>query len=94
MLRRMFELDFNHTKLQRVIKNNEDELLKVKDVLWSSYAKIKSIYGTIIVNSEYPVITWNDFTLLVNKCKIVDKVCNLSTIDRVYIATNVNFNNK
>jgi hypothetical protein len=65
----------------------------VKDVLWENYARIKSLYLAIIVNSEYPVITWNDFTILVNKSKIVDKNCNLSTIDRVYIATNVSFNN-
>ena len=39
------------------------------------------------------MISWNDFTLLCNRCQIVDKNCNLATIDRVFIATNVNPHN-
>lgn len=92
VLKKMFELDFNYSKINRVIKHDEEELYKVKSILWKNYRQIKNIYVNGIVNSEYPVITWNDFTIICNKCKIVDKFCNLSTIDRVYIATNVTFN--
>lgn len=39
------------------------------------------------------MVSWNDFSLICNKCKIPDnKTCNLSTIDRIFIATNVNQN--
>ena len=90
LLRKMFDLDFSYSKITRIIKNNEYELEKVKEVLWKHYSKIKNIYLTCVLNSEYPIISWNDFTLICNKCRLVDKTCNLSTIDRLYIATNVN----
>jgi len=45
-----------------------------------------------MLHSEYPIVSWNDFTIFCNRCKIPDKACNLSTIDRIYIATNVNQN--
>ena len=47
----------------------------------------------MILNSEYPIISWNDFTIFCNKCKLVDKFCNLAIIDTIYIATNVTLNN-
>jgi hypothetical protein len=93
MLRKMFETDFGYSKIHRIIKNNDMELEMVKETLWLNYVKIKGVYLHCTVNSEYPIMTWNDFTILCNKIKIIDKNCNLATIDRIYIATNVNFNN-
>jgi hypothetical protein len=93
ILRKMFELDMGYSKITRVIKNNDEEFHIVKDILWKNYARIKGIYLSSTTSSEYPILSWNDFTILCNKCKIVDKYCNLSTIDRVYIATNVNLHN-
>ena len=92
LLRKMFEMDIGYSKIHRVIKNNEFQLQTVKAILWQNYARIKNIFLTCTTNSEYPVISWNDFTILCYKCKLVDKFCNLATIDRVYIATNVNLN--
>ena len=89
VLRKMFELDFASSKISRIIKNNDDELGQVREIFWANYSKLKQTYLTLILTSEYPIITWNDFTIFCNKCKVVDKVCNLSIIDTIYIATNV-----
>jgi len=94
-LKKMFELDFSYTKINRVVKNNEEELMKIKGILADNYARIKNIYLNSIINSDYPVLSLNDFTILCQKIKIVDKASiNISTIDRIFIATNVNFHNQ
>ena len=90
LLRTVFELDMKYTKIKKVFKNNHSECEIITNLLWKNFEKIKNIFLTCIINSEYPVVSWNDFTILCNRCKIPDKVCNLSTIDRIYIATNVN----
>ena len=90
LLRKVFELDMKYTKIKKVFKNNHSECEIITNLLWKNFEKIKNIFLTCIINSEYPVVSWNDFTILCNRCKIPDKVCNLSTIDRIYIATNVN----
>ena len=92
LLKKIFEMDFKYTKIKKIFKNNPQECENVKNLLWKNYAKLKNIYLTNILSSEYPVISWNDFSIFCNKCKIPDKACNLSTIDRVFIATNVNQN--
>eukprot|EP00347_Sterkiella_histriomuscorum_P011119 403373687 len=93
LLRKIFELDFSYSKIARIIKNNEEELQNVKELFWSNYIRLRNIYLTLILNSEYPIITWNDFTIFCNKCKVVDKNISLSIIDTIYIATNVSLNN-
>ncbi|CDW72567.1 UNKNOWN [Stylonychia lemnae] len=92
-LRKMFELDFASSKISRIIKNNDDELGLVRELIWNNYNKLRQTFLTLILTSEYPIITWNDFTIFCNKCKVVDKICNLSIIDTIYIATNVSLNN-
>ena len=42
--RKMFELDIGYSKIQRVIKNDEEEMGKVKDIMWNKYFKLKNIY--------------------------------------------------
>jgi len=39
--------------------------------------------------SNFPSVTLLDFTTFCDVCKIMDKNVNLSTIDRLFIATNV-----
>lgn len=92
LLQKIFELDFKYTKIKKIFKANNTECENVKNLLWKNFNKIKNIFLNAIVSSEYPTVSWNDFSLICNKCKIVDKVCNFSTIDRIFIATNVNQN--
>ena len=60
--------------------------------MWENYNRLRNIFLTLITASEYPIISWNDFTIFCNKCKVVDKNVNLSIIDTIYIATNVVLN--
>ena len=91
ILQKMFELDMKYSKIKKIFKTNNNEYEAVKKMLWNNYSKIKNVFLTCLVHSEYPIVSWNDFTVFCNKCKIVDaKTCNLATIDRIYIATNVN----
>ena len=60
--KRMFETDWGYTKIFRVIKDNEKELYKVKKVLWKNYSKIKELFASESGLSNYPGISWNDFT--------------------------------
>lgn len=91
-LKKMFALDFKYTKIKKIYKGDPAQVEKVKEILWKNFDKIKNIFLTGILTSEYPVITWNDFTLLSNKCKIPDKACNVATVDRIFIASNINQN--
>jgi hypothetical protein len=93
LVKKIFEMDFKYTKIKKIFKNHAHECESVKNLLWKNFEKIKNVFLTAILNSEYPVVSWNDFTIICNKCKIPDnKACNLSTIDRIFIATNVNQN--
>jgi hypothetical protein len=39
--------------------------------------------------SAYPCISWIDFSNFCEKCNIFDKNVGISTVDRIFIATNV-----
>ena len=92
-LLKMFELDMKYSKIRKIFKTNNNDYEAVKKMLWNNFPKIKNVFLTCLVHSEYPIVSWNDFTVFCNKCKITDnKSCNLATIDRIYIATNVNQN--
>ena len=89
----MFDLDIKYSKIRKIFKTNTNDFEAVKRLLWTNYTKIKNVFLTAVLHSDYPIVSWNDFTLFCNKCKIPDsKSCNLATIDRIYIATNVNQN--
>jgi hypothetical protein len=47
------------------------------------------MFITLISNSTYPNISWLDFANFIKDCNIIDKHVNISTIDRLFIATNV-----
>jgi hypothetical protein len=50
---------------------------------------LKKIYITLISMSDYPNISWLDFVNFIKDCKILDKQLPLATIDRLFIAANV-----
>ena len=51
--------------------------------------KLKDIYITLTSRSNFPCISWIDFTNFCIECKIPDKNVGLATVDRLFIATNV-----
>lgn len=50
---------------------------------------MKDIFTTLACRSSFPCISWIDFTNYCEQCKIPDKNVNLATVDRLFIATNV-----
>lgn len=51
---------------------------------------LKKIFMTEVCISGFPNIRWIDFSNFCDKCKIFDKNVIIATIDRIFIATNVN----
>ena len=89
LLKKMFEVDWGYTKIFRFIKGNEKELNLVKKVLWRNYPQIKELFTSESGLSSYPSISWNDFTAFWYFWQLVDKNLNLSSLDMIFIATNV-----
>ena len=50
---------------------------------------MKNMFEYLSSHSTYPTISWNDFTSYCIKSNILDKHVILSTIDRLFITTNV-----
>jgi hypothetical protein len=61
-LEKMFELDFKYSKIKKIYKANTHEYEAVRKLMWSLFPKIKNIFLTCILHSEFPIISWNDFT--------------------------------
>ena len=50
---------------------------------------LKDLYIVFMSSSSYPAISWIDFTNFTTQCKMIDNNLQLSTVDRLFIATNV-----
>ncbi len=88
-LKKMFLKDIETWKLGRVIKD-VFELRNLIETLTEYISQIKDIFNCCIALSSYPSISWIDFGNLCHQWKIPDnRSCNMTTIDRVFIATNV-----
>jgi hypothetical protein len=88
-LKKMFLKDIETWKLGRVIKDGF-ELRNLIETLTEYIAQMKDIFNCCIALSSYPSISWIDFGNLCHQWKIPDnRSCNMTTIDRVFIATNV-----
>jgi hypothetical protein len=91
MLEKAFEIDIEFSKINRVCKSDDLELLKVKACLWNHYPRLMNIFLWEIGRGEIPTISWNDTTSYAKKTNILDGVIvDLSTFDRTFILTNVN----
>jgi len=62
-LRKMFDTDWNYTKMLRIFKNKPKDISKVKRVMWENYPKVKELFTSECGYSNYPNISWNDFTI-------------------------------
>lgn len=84
----VIESDKKYWKLNRFIKDHED-LDKCSKVLIEHMKPLKDIYTTLISYSNYPNINWLEFANFIKACEIIDTWTPVSTIDRLFIATNV-----
>lgn len=75
-------------KIERLIKD-EDDMQMCINILSTNMNLLINIFKTIISQSNYPQISWNDFTLFGNQLNLFDTQFGLSTFDRLFITTNV-----
>jgi len=88
MLKKSFEADMAYSKIKKftVDQNTYNE---VTEVLFKHIRKIKDIFTYGIGTSSFPSISWMDFSGMCQSWRINDKNLSIATIDRVFIATNV-----
>ena len=67
-----------------------EQILPVVECIKEKYVAIRTLFIKLAAKSNYPTITWNDFTEFCRENRIVDKACKLSDIDRMFIATTAN----
>ena len=67
IFRKMFDVDLEFWKVARVMKNSEDDYENVKQLMFDQYERILNIFLYYSSISDYPVISWNDFTSFSNK---------------------------
>jgi len=89
-LDRCFEVDFENTRISKIVKN-EDDLKSVKQLLYSIYRPLKDCYkhyAAIGAPSEIWSIPLNTYTEFCLSSGIIDgKLMKLSDFDRIFIAT-------
>jgi hypothetical protein len=54
-----------------------------------SYENIKKVFTCYAATSSFPTISMLDFSTLCAACQMIDKNLSLATLDRLFIATNV-----
>ena len=75
-------------KLARLVKD-PDERNKVEVVVRRHYARLKHIFLHLASLSTFPNIGWIDFSTFCTQCRLIEKNITLATIDRIFIAANV-----
>ena len=84
----MLENDFRFWKIHKIIKD-QAEIDEVEQLFHKNIKELKHIYLTLISMSGFPNLTWLDFANYIKHCQIIDEKLPLSTIDRLFIVTNV-----
>mmetsp|Transcript_33982 Transcript_33982/g.33126 ORF Transcript_33982/g.33126 Transcript_33982/m.33126 type:complete len:307 (+) Transcript_33982:58-978(+) len=88
VLEKCIQHDLNLWKIPRFVKDPQEQE-KLWGIAEKHFKKLKDIFLTLACRSIYPCISWIDFTNYCEICKIPDKSVVLATIDRLFIATNV-----
>lgn len=78
--------DLAKWKVPRFVKD-ESDYNQVCQIIEDNVIYLKTAYICLISSSNFPAITWNDFTTFVNASKLLDDNLTLSTVDRAFIAT-------
>eukprot|EP00349_Pseudokeronopsis_sp_Brazil_P006027 CAMPEP_0202967230 /NCGR_PEP_ID=MMETSP1396-20130829/12024_1 /ASSEMBLY_ACC=CAM_ASM_000872 /TAXON_ID= /ORGANISM="Pseudokeronopsis sp., Strain Brazil" /LENGTH=291 /DNA_ID=CAMNT_0049692037 /DNA_START=293 /DNA_END=1165 /DNA_ORIENTATION=+ len=88
LLEKCMQHDKQCWKVPRFIKDPSEQD-KVWDILVQNFKKLKDLFLTLSCRSIYPCISWMDFSNYCDQCRIPDKNVPLATVDRLFIATNV-----
>jgi hypothetical protein len=83
----MAQREFEVWKVTEKMVKDPDDRLRIEELITENYGLLKQIFTNVASRSSYPYITTLDISHFCNKCGIVDKVCNMSSVDRVFIAT-------
>ena len=88
-IEKMIEQDWKYSKIEKCARNKESEITGLKQIYFKHFKWMKNLFECLASHSAYPNISWNDFTAYCIKAGILDKNVILSTIDRLFITTNV-----
>mmetsp|Transcript_38450 Transcript_38450/g.36803 ORF Transcript_38450/g.36803 Transcript_38450/m.36803 type:complete len:190 (-) Transcript_38450:301-870(-) len=76
-------------KIPKFVKDEKEQEELVKEILDNGEV-LKTLFIILSSNSNYPMMTWIDFSTFIFNFKIVDnKNLSIATIDRIFIATKV-----
>ncbi|CDW89852.1 UNKNOWN [Stylonychia lemnae] len=100
ILARCCDHDYKYWKIPRFVKDPGEVCKSINHLIYlqqqkcfdyviQNFTKLKEIFITIASRSSFPNISWIDFTTFCEQCKVLDKNVVLATIDRLFIATNV-----
>eukprot|EP00347_Sterkiella_histriomuscorum_P008584 403344534 len=88
ILDEVIENDFKYWKVNKFVKDSKD-LEEIEETFRENIRPLKNIYLTMISLSNYPNLTWLDFVNFIKQCNIIDERTQIATIDRMFIAANV-----
>ncbi|CDW84855.1 UNKNOWN [Stylonychia lemnae] len=98
LYKKCFEYDMKFSKIRRFVKDTQD-FQDLCQTLLNNYGIIKNQFINAISSSGYPQVSWMDFAkvcdtviiifTLYMQWEVVDKNLPMSTVDRLFIAVNV-----
>ena len=86
--RKVLEFVLKQWKINRITKDQE-AVKEVEEVCWRYIKQLKELYISLISDSGFPYLTWLDFANFIKQINVVDERTPLATIDRIFIAANV-----
>ena len=93
-MKKCLDHDYKYWKTLRFIKDRDD-YTNVQKVLRKHFFRLKALHLCLCARStDFPAISAGDFNQFVKKAKFIDKTLNQATIDRLFIATNVELENR
>lgn len=87
-LEQAFKADAPNWKLHRFVKDG-DGVGPTEKLLKDNFAALKKIFTIEAARSGYPCITWIKYSDFCHECDLVGPGLPLATVDRLFIATNV-----
>jgi len=85
---RMIEIDYEKTKLDKLI-NSLSESQKVLNIFYDYSHKIKDLFIHLAAKSSYPYISRYCFNAYLKKKAVLGNTCTLSDVDRYFITINL-----